>query len=45
MQFRFPQFVPTPLAQLIPNATPEGVALMQVSALTSGSLPEVILFI
>lgn len=32
MQFRFPQFVPTPLSQLIPNASPEGVALMQVSA-------------
>lgn len=30
MQFRFPQFVPTPLSQLIPNASAEGVALMQV---------------
>lgn len=30
MQFRFPQFVPTPIAQLIPNASPEGVSLMQV---------------
>lgn len=30
MQFRFPQFVPTPLSQLITNASPEGIALMQV---------------
>jgi len=29
MQFRFPQFVPTPLSQLITNASPEGIALMQ----------------
>ena len=29
MQFRFPQFVPTPLGQIIQNATPEGIALMQ----------------
>ena len=29
MQFRYPQFVPTPLSQLIPNASAEGVALMQ----------------
>lgn len=28
MSFRFPQFAPTPLSQVIPNATPEGVALM-----------------
>lgn len=28
MQFRFPQFVPTALAQLIPNASPEGLLLM-----------------
>ena len=33
MQFRFPQFVPTPIAQLIPNASPEGVSLMQVRTL------------
>lgn len=32
MQFRFPQFVPTPIAQLIPNASPEGVSLMQVDS-------------
>ena len=24
MQFRFPQFVPTPMSQVIPNASPEG---------------------
>ena len=29
MQFRFPQFVPTALAQLIPNASPEGLVMMQ----------------
>jgi len=29
MQFRFPQFVPTPLGQLIQNASPEGLAIMQ----------------
>eukprot|EP01035_Chromulina_nebulosa_P024170 gene24170-31416_t len=29
MQFRFPQFVPTPLNQLIQNASPDGLALMQ----------------
>lgn len=29
MNFRFPQFVPTPLAQVIPNASSEGVTLMQ----------------
>lgn len=28
MSFRFPQFAPTPLSQVIPNATPEGIALM-----------------
>lgn len=33
MQFRFPQFVPTPLAQLIPNASVEGIALMQVTSM------------
>jgi hypothetical protein len=35
MQFRFPQFVPTPLSQLITNASPEGIALMQVIPLTA----------
>ncbi len=29
MQFRFPQFVPTPLSQIIPNATQEAIQLMQ----------------
>ena len=29
MQFRFPQFVPTALGQLIPNASPEGLVMMQ----------------
>ncbi|RYH14353.1 hypothetical protein EON65_33735 [archaeon] len=29
MQFRFPQFVPTPLAQIIPNASAEGLELLQ----------------
>jgi serine/threonine protein kinase len=29
MNFRFPQFVPTPLAQLIPHASQEGLTLMQ----------------
>ena len=24
MQFRFPQFVPTPMSQVVPNASPEG---------------------
>jgi len=28
MNFRFPQFVPTPLASLIPNASPEAIQLM-----------------
>jgi len=28
MNFRFPQFVPTPLASLIPNASPEGIQIM-----------------
>lgn len=30
MQFRFPQFVPTPLAQIVQSASPEAVQLMQV---------------
>lgn len=30
MQFRFPQFPPTPLSQLIPNASPEALNLIQV---------------
>lgn len=30
MNFRFPQFVPTPLAQIIPNASAEAITLMQV---------------
>mmetsp|Transcript_4724 Transcript_4724/g.7942 ORF Transcript_4724/g.7942 Transcript_4724/m.7942 type:complete len:488 (+) Transcript_4724:155-1618(+) len=29
MNFRFPQFVPTPLAQIIPNASAEAITLMQ----------------
>mmetsp|Transcript_32195 Transcript_32195/g.32819 ORF Transcript_32195/g.32819 Transcript_32195/m.32819 type:complete len:616 (+) Transcript_32195:259-2106(+) len=29
MNFRFPQFAPTPLSQVIPNASPEGNTLMQ----------------
>lgn len=29
MNFRYPQFVSTPLQQLIPNASPEGLTLMQ----------------
>lgn len=29
MQFRFPQFIPTPLSQIIPNASPEGIELLQ----------------
>ena len=29
MSFRFPQFVPTPLSQLIPNASGEAIQLMQ----------------
>jgi serine/threonine protein kinase len=29
MQFRFPQFAPTSLGQVIPNASPEGLALIQ----------------
>ena len=29
MNFRFPQFVATPLAQLMPNASPDAIALMQ----------------
>lgn len=29
MSFRFPQFVPTPLAQLMPNASADGINLMQ----------------
>jgi len=28
MNFRFPQFVPTPLASLIPNASPDAIQLM-----------------
>jgi len=28
MNFRFPQFVPTPLASLIPNASPDAILLM-----------------
>lgn len=28
MNYRFPQFVPTPLAQLIPHASPEAIQLM-----------------
>lgn len=28
MNFRFPQFVPTPLSTLIPNASPEAIQLM-----------------
>lgn len=35
MQFRFPQFVPTPLQQVMPNATPEAVELIQVRLLSS----------
>jgi hypothetical protein len=31
--FRFPQFVPTALSQLIPNASQEGLVMMQVMAL------------
>ena len=34
MNFRFPQFVPTPLVQVIANASPESITLMQVSNLT-----------
>jgi hypothetical protein len=30
MQFRFPQFVPTPMSQVIPNASPEGWLLRSV---------------
>ncbi len=29
MNFRFPQFVPTPLAQIIPNASQEAIIVMQ----------------
>eukprot|EP01038_Epipyxis_sp_PR26KG_P012073 gene12073-16156_t len=29
MQFRFPQFVPTPLSQIVPNASQEAIQLMQ----------------
>ena len=29
MQFRFPQFVATPLAQVLPNASQEGIELLQ----------------
>lgn len=29
MQFRFPQFVPTPMSQIIPNASAEGLELLQ----------------
>ena len=29
MQFRFPQFLPTPLSQIIPNASVEAIALIQ----------------
>jgi serine/threonine protein kinase len=29
MSFKFPQFVPTPLAQVIPNASPEALSLIQ----------------
>jgi len=29
MNFRFPQFVPTDLRQIIPNASPEAISLMQ----------------
>ncbi len=29
MNFRFPQFVPTPLNQIVPNASQEGLILMQ----------------
>eukprot|EP00602_Paraphysomonas_sp_CaronLab_P004827 CAMPEP_0185022966 /NCGR_PEP_ID=MMETSP1103-20130426/5667_1 /TAXON_ID=36769 /ORGANISM="Paraphysomonas bandaiensis, Strain Caron Lab Isolate" /LENGTH=488 /DNA_ID=CAMNT_0027555303 /DNA_START=201 /DNA_END=1667 /DNA_ORIENTATION=- len=29
MNFRFPQFVPTPLSQIIPNASHEAIVLMQ----------------
>jgi hypothetical protein len=45
MNFRFPQFVPTPLAQIIPNASHEAIVMMtvicwhhvlHVSALTNG---------
>lgn len=28
MQFRFPQFVSTPLSQVLPNVTPEGIELL-----------------
>lgn len=28
MNFRFPQFVPTALSSIIPNASPEAIALM-----------------
>eukprot|EP00605_Chrysophyceae_sp_TOSAG23-4_P002236 GSChrysophyteH1.ASY1.ANO1.2480.1 assembled CDS len=28
MQFRFPQFVSTPLSQVLPNASPEGIELL-----------------
>ena len=29
MSFKFPQFVPTPLSQIVPNASPEALSLMQ----------------
>jgi protein kinase len=28
MNFRFPQFVPTPLSQIIPSASPEAITLI-----------------
>jgi serine/threonine protein kinase len=31
MNFRFPQFVPTPLTQIIPNASQEAIIVMQVA--------------
>ena len=32
MNFKFPQFAPTPLSVLIPNASPEALQLMQARA-------------
>jgi protein kinase len=34
MNFRFPQFVATPLQQLMPNASPDAIALVQVCSAT-----------
>ena len=33
MNFKFPQFVPTPLAQLIPSASPEAIDLERLENL------------